>query len=55
MPAPYTVSARQPFKVLVQECVATINISGITLPSMTNVWYGTPKTYDITGIASQIV
>lgn len=55
LPAPFTAATRQPFKVLVQECVATIDISAVTLPAMSNVWYSDPQTYDISSISSQIV
>ena len=41
--------------MVVTDCVASIDISGVNLPFLENTWYSTANSYDITGISSDIV
>lgn len=51
----YGISYSRPFKVVVTDCVASIDISNISLPYLENMWYSSPESYDITGISAGIV
>lgn len=51
----YGISAAQPFSVVVTDCVATVSISSVSLPTLQNTWYSAANTYDISGIAADIV
>lgn len=55
LPSPYSATVRKMFQVEVLDCVATIDISNVVIPPMTNMWYYSPAEYPINFIASQVI
>jgi len=45
----------EPFDVVIDACLATLDLSLVTLPVLENTWYGDTAAFDISYIQQQVV
>lgn len=48
-------TAYEPFTVVVDGCFASLDLSLVSLPEITNVWYAANKPYDVSFVYSQVI